>query len=142
MAYFLICIFVLFVLSLLLLGCVFALFVIFVLFVLLCVQNLFLKKNKKDSNCPDELIYITTKFILLLTWFFFNYHILFQLLQFFSIITISFITIFLSQSLWIITIFFITIFFNLFFFITIFFNLFTTCDTIFMKISQRMNFII
>ena len=33
----------------------------------LCVQNLFVKKIKKVLNCPDDLTYITTKFILLLT---------------------------------------------------------------------------
>ena len=37
---------------------------------------------------------------------------------------------------------FMIIFFNLFFFITTFLNLFTACNTIFIKISQRMNFII
>ena len=52
---------------------------------------------------------------------FFNYHSCFQLSQCFSIITISFIRTF---------------------FITIFFNLFSTCDTIFMEISQGTNSII
>ena len=88
-------------------------FVLFVLFV--PVKFFHRNKIREVWNCLDGLIYITTEFILLLTW---------------SLFTIFFITI--SFNLF----FFITIFFNLF---TIFLNLFTTCNTIFMKISQRMN---
>ena len=47
--------FVLLVLFVLLLGCVFVLFVLF-----MRVKS-FHKKNKKVQNCPDDLIYITTK---------------------------------------------------------------------------------
>ena len=184
----------------------------FVLFVLVdsfrkknCHDNLnyyTTKKNKKVWNCANNLIYITTEFILLLTWIFFNYHNLFQLSQFFLSQSFSIIALFfnyhnlfqLSQSFFqssqyfsIITIFFnyhnrfqvsqsfsiITIFFNhhnllyynpfqlsqSFSVITIFFkyhNIFqssqyssiitiffiTTCDAIFMKISQSINYII
>ena len=47
--------FVLLVLFVLLLGCVFVLFVLF-----MRVKS-FHKKNKEVQNCPDDLIYITTK---------------------------------------------------------------------------------
>ena len=92
----------------------------------LCLQNLFVKINKKFK------IALMTSFTLLPDSSDYQHNFFFFLRSFF-----------LSQSFSIITIFFITIFitilFNLF---TIFLNLFTTCDTIFMKISQRMNFII
>ena len=69
----------------------------------LCLQNLFVKKKQK-KNCPNDLIYITTEFILLLKWSFFcnlfffitivfNYHNLFQLspsfLIFLQLVTLS-----------------------------------------------------
>ena len=127
------------------------LFVLLVLFVLFgafwcfwCVQNPFVKKKKRFktslitsfilllnlSYCKYEFSIITI-FSVITIFFnynnflnynnFFNYHSCFQLSQCFSIITISFIRTF---------------------FITIFFNLFSTCDTIFMEISQGTNSII
>ena len=110
------------------------------------VCKIFSSKKKKEFK--TDLISSFTlllKFILIKAWFFLitifiNHRNLFPSSQSFSIITIFFnyYNLFqLSQSFSIITIFFITMFF-----ITIFFNLFTTCDTIFMKISQCTNSII
>ena len=97
----------------------------------LCRWNLFVKKIKRFKTA------LMTSFTLLLNLSYYKHeflnHIPFQLSQSFSIITIFFNhhNLFqLSQSFSI-----ITIFFNFFFFIT-------TCDTIFMKISQRTNSII
>ena len=119
----------------LLLGC------IFMLLVLLMHAKSFCKKQIEFKTA------LITSFKLLLKLSFYK-HEFFN--QSFPIITIFFIIIFLvtiffnyynpfqsSQSLSIIIIFFIRIVF-----ITIFLNLFTTCDTIFMKISQRINSII
>ena len=119
----------------------------------LCAKSFRKKKNQFKTA-------LITSFTLLLKIYLITSrnlfsHNLFQLSQSFSIIKVFLIIIFL-----------ITIFFNhhnlfqssqsffnyhnLFqssqsfsiFFIRIFFNLFTTCDTIFMKISQRINSII
>ena len=115
---------------------------LYAFYAFLCEEN-FLVKKKKSFKLPlyPHLLYywrvspstclwrnifliffffITIFFSLSQSFFivtiFFNYHNLFQLSQSF-----------LSQSLLI---------------ITIFLNLFTACNTIFMKISQRMNFIV
>ena len=98
-----------------------------------CVRNLFVKKKIKEFKTALITSFILLlKFILLQAWIFLI-TIFFQLSQFCFQLSESIITIFfnynnffqLSQS-----------------FLSIFFNLFTTCDTIFMKISQRRNFII
>ena len=102
----------------------------------------FHKKNNKKFK-----IALITSFILLLNFqlsrsfsiitIFFNYYNLFQLSQFFSIITI----VFNYYSLFQLSQFFsiITIFFNYHnhFQLQYFLSIITTCDTIFMKISQR-----
>ena len=58
----------------------------------LCVQNLFVKKKMKRFQTDDLMTSFTLllKFILLLTWYFFNYYNPFQLSQCFPIITILF----------------------------------------------------
>ena len=118
-----------------------------------CEQRLFLK-SKEFKTALITSFTLLLKIYLITSRNLFS-HNLFQLSQSFSIIKVFLIIIFL-----------ITIFFNhhnlfqssqsffnyhnLFqssqsfsiFFIRIFFNLFTTCDTIFMKISQRINSII
>ena len=121
-----------------------------------CAQNLFVKKINKEFKTA-----LIISFTLLLNSSCYKQN--FFLSKSFSIITMFFIIIFLITILSIITVVFITIFLitillnhhNLFqlsqpfavffiiiFFITIFFHLFTTCDSIFMKISQRTNSII
>ena len=108
-------------------------------FVLFGACKIFSQKKKNNKKFKTILM---TSFILLLNSsyykreffshcnllisIFFNYHNLFQLSQFFSLIAIfSIITIFFNYS-------------NFFNYLIIF----TTCDTIFMKISQRTNSII
>ena len=89
-------------------------FLNFFLFVIIC-ENLFESFLIYDHlwvSFPFMRIFFNLFFFITIC---FNYHNLFQL----------------SQS-----------FFNPFFFITTFLNLLTACNTIFMKISQRMNFII
>ena len=105
----------------LLLGCV------FVLLCCLWVWNLFVKKEKK-KKFKTALI---TSFTFLLNLPYYKQE--FFLSQSFSIITIFF------NYHNLLYLFYHFVFSNLF---TIFLNLFTTCDTIFMKISQRMNSII
>ena len=118
----------------LLLGCVFMFLVLFGAFLCFLVRVKSFRKKKINKKLKTVLM---TSCILLLNFSYYKR-------EFFNHYNL-FITIFSLQSFSIMTVFFN---YNIFFLvITIFqllqfFNLFTTCDTTFMKISQRTNSII